>query len=85
MAEAIDKRLTVSPRGPLVVKLMTDASCNLTCPSCRDRLILVNKSEQKRMLKAFEESILPLLKDAAILVLAGDGDSFARHYDYDGG
>lgn len=80
MGEAIDNKLTISPRGPLVVKLMTDASCNLTCPSCRDHLILANRNEQRKMLNAFEKSILPLLEGAKILVLAGDGDPFGSHY-----
>jgi radical SAM family protein/iron-sulfur cluster protein len=81
MGEAIDKNLTVLSHGPLVVKLNTDESCNLSCPSCRDKLLVAAKSKQARLQQAFDNFILPFLKDTRILVLSGDGDPFgSNHY-----
>ena len=81
MGEAIDRNLTSLAHGPLVVKLNTDESCNLSCPSCRDKLLVAAKSKQARLQLAFDNFILPFLKDARILVLSGDGDPFgSNHY-----
>jgi MoaA/NifB/PqqE/SkfB family radical SAM enzyme len=80
MGRAIDENLTVLPHGPLVVKLNNDESCNLSCPSCRDKLLVATKSRQAKLQHAFDNHILPFLKDALILVLAGDGDPFGSHH-----
>ncbi len=58
-----------------------DQSCNLSCPSCRTKLILARKNEQDRLNEIFEAVILPLLRDARQVKITGSGDPFASgHY-----
>lgn len=80
-AAAMRDRAVVLDRGPGIVKLCHDESCNLSCPSCRKGPMVAGKQRQatlRRMLRGF---ILPFLKDTTQLVLSGDGDPFAsNHY-----
>lgn len=81
ITDVIDNRRTVATRGPVSVKLCYDASCNLTCPSCRNELIIAKKEEQEKLDAIRDSFILPLLKDTQVLILSGDGDPFAsNHY-----
>lgn len=81
MREIMNKTLTFHDRGPRHVKLVHDASCNLSCPSCRDRIIVAKKEKQKELDRALNDFILPFLADATVLELSGDGDPFAsKHY-----
>jgi MoaA/NifB/PqqE/SkfB family radical SAM enzyme len=67
--------------GPEWVKLAHDASCNLSCPSCRTQMIVANAERQALLDRMLHEFILPFCKDAKALDLSGDGDPFAsRHY-----
>ncbi len=68
-------------RGPKRVLLSHDRSCNLSCPSCRTRVIVARKSEQERMAEVTETVLLPLLADARLVKITGSGDPFAsNHY-----
>lgn len=79
--QALRDRAIILDRGPTVVKLCYDVSCNLWCPSCRSERIVARKTTQEALNRVRDEFILPFLKDARILVLSGDGDPFAsRHY-----
>src|SRR5262249_3180592 len=69
------------PKGPDIVKLCHDDSCNLSCPSCRTEMIVANRERQAQLDKMLNEFIVPFLADAKTLWLSGDGDPFAsRHY-----
>jgi len=71
----------VLPKGPSTVKLCHDESCNLSCPSCRRRLMVADKARQAKLDRMVDEFILPFLADTRLLVLSGDGDPFAsKHY-----
>lgn len=81
MREVVRNNITRSPRGPRAVKLAHDDSCNLSCPSCRDHVIVAKKDKQKELDRVLKDFILPFVADAQILELAGDGDPFAsKHY-----
>lgn len=81
VSDAIDNNRLVSSTGPAVVKLGYDASCNLSCPSCRPHIIVAKKEEQKRLAEVRDRFIIPFLKDTTSLVLSSDGDPFAsNHY-----
>ncbi len=67
--------------GPRTVKLAHDDSCNLSCPSCRDRPLVAGKERQARLDDMLQRFILPFLKNTQTLILSGDGDPFAsKHY-----
>jgi len=81
LREIIEKNITRSPRGPRHVKLAHDYSCNLSCPSCRDGLIVAKRDKQLELDRVLNDFIVPFLADADSVELAGDGDPFAsKHY-----
>jgi MoaA/NifB/PqqE/SkfB family radical SAM enzyme len=81
LRSVIDRSLTVAPTGPHSVKLAHDTSCNLSCPSCRDRIIVAKSERVAELDDVLERFILPILKTCAVVDIAGDGDPFAsKHY-----
>jgi len=81
VSEAMDLNLVRAERGPPVVKIGYDASCNLFCPSCRTELMMAKTHEQARLDRIRDEFVIPFLKDADVLVMSSDGDPFAsKHY-----
>jgi hypothetical protein len=81
LQEVVRDNITRSQRGPKLVKLAHDDSCNLSCPSCRDHLIVAKKEKQLGLDRVLNDFILPFLADAEVLELAGDGEPFAsKHY-----
>ena len=69
-------RLTTLPRGPRRLVLNHDRSCNLSCPSCRTRLITARKDEQARMNGFVERVLFPLLGEARRVHITASGDPF---------
>jgi molybdenum cofactor biosynthesis enzyme MoaA len=68
-------------RGPRRVILSHDRSCNISCPSCRTRLILLGHEATDRLDQMVEASLLPLLGDAEDIKVTGSGDPFgSRHF-----
>ena len=79
--EIVAQELVRLERRPVRVLMSQDQSCNLSCPSCRTKLILARKDEQDRLNELFEAVILPLLRDARQVKITGSGDPFASgHY-----
>lgn len=79
----VAERRTVLERRPIRVLMSQDRSCNLSCPSCRTRLILARKAEQDRLNELAEEVIFPLLRDARQVKVTGSGDPLASaHFRY---
>ena len=76
----IANRVVRMERGPRVVKLGYDASCNLACPSCRTEVAVADKAEQAKLDRLFAAHVLPLLHTAQILLISSDGDPFAAHH-----
>jgi MoaA/NifB/PqqE/SkfB family radical SAM enzyme len=68
-------------RGPKRLVLNHDRSCNLSCPSCRTKLIVARKSEQERMNRLADQVLMPLLATATKVRITGGGDAFgSAHY-----
>jgi len=67
-------------KPPAEVILSHDLSCNLSCPSCRTRLIVANKEEQRELDSLLETKLLPLLKGAEIVKVTGSGDPFGSNH-----
>jgi MoaA/NifB/PqqE/SkfB family radical SAM enzyme len=81
--EIVAQKLVRLERRPARVLMSQDRSCNLSCPSCRTKMILAKKHEQDRLNEIFEQVILPLLRDARQVKLTGSGDPFASgHFRY---
>jgi pyruvate-formate lyase-activating enzyme len=72
----LSERRTRLDRGPKRLVLNHDRSCNLSCPSCRTRLITARKDEQERMNAFAETALLPLLEQARRVHITASGDPF---------
>jgi MoaA/NifB/PqqE/SkfB family radical SAM enzyme len=79
LRDVIENRRTVMPFGPKDIICCFDQSCNLSCPTCRDHLIMETAHGgaitgiQKRL-----ES--EALADARLLYITGSGDPFGSPY-----
>ena len=75
-AAIVRERRTILPYGPARVILSHDRSCNLSCPSCRRHLIVVDKAKQDELNHFAEHIVLPLLRNARLVKITGSGDPF---------
>ncbi|CUJ93236.1 hypothetical protein RUE5091_01311 [Ruegeria denitrificans] len=75
-----DKELRLE-KGPERVILSHDRSCNISCPSCRTKLINLPHKETERLNTLFEDHLLPLVGNAKKIKVTGSGDPFgSRHF-----
>jgi len=65
---------------PNRIILSHDRSCNLSCPSCRNELIVADKTQQARLDDTLETSILPALRVAKTVMVTGSGDPFGSNH-----
>ncbi len=67
--------------GPERVILSHDRSCNISCPSCRTKLINLPHRETDKLNTIFEDHLLPLVAGAKKIKVTGSGDPFgSRHF-----
>lgn len=72
---------TVLPLKVKRVALAHDRSCNISCPSCRTKLIIADRSENNRLDALTDKALLPLLLAARRVSITGSGDPFSsKHY-----
>lgn len=76
-SEIIRPRATTMPRGPEMLNLSYDRTCNLSCPSCRTERYAADDATRARFDTMQERQILPLLKNAKTVFVTGSGDPFA--------
>ena len=76
-SEIITARETAMPRGPEMLNLSYDRTCNLACPSCRTSRYAADDATRARFDSMQEREILPLLKNAKTVFVTGSGDPFA--------
>jgi hypothetical protein len=76
-SEIITPRDTAMPRGPEMLNLSYDRTCNLSCPSCRTERYAADDATRARFDTMQERQILPLLKNAKTVFVTGSGDPFA--------
>jgi len=76
---AAARRLTELPYGPREIDCAYDRSCNLTCPSCRTKLIVETENE-KKILELQGKLEREALADAHYLGITGSGDPFGSPY-----
>lgn len=79
LLEIIRKELTVVPFGPSDIICCFDQSCNLSCPTCRTRVIMETAHGDAifNIQKRLENEAL---KDARLLYITGSGDPFGSPY-----
>ena len=69
------------PAAPKRVILSHDRSCNISCPSCRQKLILLDHKASARLDEMFATTLSPYLRDADDIKVTGSGDPFgSRHF-----
>jgi hypothetical protein len=79
LRDIIDNRRTVLPVGPREIICCFDQSCNLSCPSCRDHLIMetAHAVSIQAIQKRLEDEALA---DARLLYITGSGDPFGSPF-----
>lgn len=63
--------------GPKHFNLSYDLTCNLACPTCRPKKMVMNGEMQIMLDVLIACKVLPLLKGASVLEIAGSGEPFA--------
>ena len=72
----IKTKQLVLNKGPKILNLGYDNSCNLSCPSCRSKTLVMPKPAIDRMTK-MQDKILEVLDNTEDMLLSGHGDPFA--------
>ena len=82
ISEATTSRADLhAEKGPKRVILSHDRSCNISCPSCRTKLILMDHKATARLNDMFEDNLRPFLDNADEIKVTGSGDPFgSRHF-----
>jgi MoaA/NifB/PqqE/SkfB family radical SAM enzyme len=75
--DVVDGQRTMLDRGPMVVNLAYDRTCNLSCPSCRQTVIFQNREQRDRTEAMQDRNILPMLEGAERVMVTGSGDPFS--------
>ena len=75
--EIVTTQKTKIDKGPAIVGLSYDRSCNLRCPSCRKSVYMADQETRDQFDELQEKSILPMLRGAQMVSLSGSGDPFA--------
>ena len=75
----IEKKLVILPYGPREINCSYDMSCNLSCPSCRTKII-VEREKKKQILEVQRRIQNEALRDAYFLYIAGSGDPFGSPF-----
>lgn len=72
--EIYSNKITKLPFGPRAINASYDRSCNLSCPSCRTKVIVELGKQQ--ILKIQDKMLELLKKDTEWLCITGSGDPF---------
>ena len=73
----IDNAILSLERGPESIVLAYDRSCNLSCPSCRDKVYMADQATTEFYNKTMDAMLPPLLSDAKTLGLSHTGEALA--------
>jgi len=83
LRQIIDNNETRVESSPRWLFLAHDASCNLACPSCRDKLMGADEAQQNRFEKIEQTVFQPLLngEEEVTISVSGQGDPWSSpHY-----
>lgn len=79
----IETGATRMERGPDQLVLAHDVTCNLSCPSCRGRLLVADAAQEEKLDRVFDAILRPALTSGLPieLSLSGQGDPWSsKHY-----
>ncbi len=77
----VAEKATVLPTKIDRIALAHDRSCNISCPSCRTKLIVAGKAETNRLDQLTDQTLLPLIMSSRRISITGSGDPFSsKHY-----
>ena len=74
--DAVDKELTILPYMPTAINAVYDRSCNLSCPSCRTKVLIAIGEEKSEILKIQEKMINECMDNCHHMTITGSGDPF---------
>ncbi|PUB17572.1 radical SAM/SPASM domain-containing protein [Yoonia sediminilitoris] len=80
MRRHIDRQTPAIMPDPDRVLLSYDTSCNLSCPSCRVKLISLGRSQATKLDSFYEAHVAPLLTNASRIKITGSGDPFGSNH-----
>ncbi len=83
MRTIIDEAQVALETGPRWVFLAHDVTCNLSCPSCRDRILAADEAQEARFDVIERDVLRPLLtgRGPVSLAVSGQGDPWSSpHY-----
>jgi hypothetical protein len=80
MKDAWAEKKTVLPTKIKRIALAHDRSCNISCPSCRTKLIIANKAENTRLDALIDNALLPLMLASRRISMTGSGDPFSSNH-----
>jgi MoaA/NifB/PqqE/SkfB family radical SAM enzyme len=75
----IENQLTILPFGPREIDCSFDRSCNLSCPSCRAK-VLIDSSHEYEIMNIQSRIEDQAMKDAHVLKISSSGDPFASPF-----
>jgi ubiquinone/menaquinone biosynthesis C-methylase UbiE/organic radical activating enzyme len=81
-SDRLENRIEHRPDTVNWIVFAIDDSCNLSCPSCRNEMIFVNKGEEFEKRMTISRHITKLIQNHHHFLkftLSGDGDPFASH------
>lgn len=79
----VEEKQTILDHGPRTINFSYDQSCNLACPSCRSKKIVLKGEERDFAGRIHEKVTGPHLADARRLHITGSGDPFVGRYFLD--
>jgi MoaA/NifB/PqqE/SkfB family radical SAM enzyme len=81
--EIISQQVTVLEKGPRVIEVDYDKSCNLSCPYCRQENIVAKGRELTRLRRIHEKILGNNLKGVKRLMISGYGEPLASELQMD--
>lgn len=79
LRDVIDNSRTRLDRGPITIFMNYDRSCNLACPTCRTRPIVLSGSRRDAAKDVQDWATAEHLRDARYLHVTGSGDAFGSN------
>lgn len=81
LQDIIKKESTILDRGPSILSCSYDPTCNLSCPSCRTKvLVLETDGIGHQSVLKIQADIYNQLKDVELIKFSGYGDPLASRY-----
>lgn len=81
LRDIIDNNTAILDKGPRDLVLTYDRSCNLSCPSCRDKVFVADKATTEFYNKTMDTVLPPLLVNAKTISLSNTGEALAsKHF-----